>query len=152
MLGWLHLASSGASGLKMLSVKPAQCLRFQLLQCFRHFMSLFWGRERNHSKYMRKRRNFTFLRLRLDGSLKIFGTKTEYILQVCVQLWAGLHINYSMLSLLHSGISTEVIGNITNKLSVSGLHIIIIISTNLLKDKLPRGGKKFLPVFVICSI
>lgn len=75
MLGWLHMASSGESGLKMLSVKPAQCLRFQLLQCFRHFLSLFGGREGNHSLIHKKEEKFTFLTLKLDDSLRILRTK-----------------------------------------------------------------------------
>lgn len=60
------------------------------------------------------------------------GTKLS-LFHKCVQLWAGLHINNPALPLLHSGISMEVIGNIRNKLSISGLNI-IIISINLLMD------------------
>lgn len=82
MLGWLHLASSGESGLKTLSEKPAECLWFQLLQCFRHFMSLFWGRERNHSWIHKKEEKCIFLTLKLDDTLRIHRNKTEFILQV----------------------------------------------------------------------
>lgn len=94
MLRQLHLVSTGESGLKVLSVEPAvsevlawtceaQCLRSQLLQRFRHFMSLFWGRERNHSLIPEKQEKCNFLTLKLDDSLRICRNKTAFILQMC---------------------------------------------------------------------